>query len=185
MCKAKKPKPPKFSDPRQNDTKYQQVGREIGIQTISNADQVYQIEKTLSQRQQDEANARLVQMERQAAEQRAAEVSRSEAQFAQVQAQQQRQYEESMAAQQASLQAQLRPQEEMQSRAEEASLRSQVPQMTEGRSEALRIRSRTSSRQQSRRAAIGTSQLRVPLSIGGSMGGMSAGGSPVKLNIGS
>jgi hypothetical protein len=184
MCKAKAPPPPKFNDPRQNDPQYQQVGREMGIGSISSADDVYRIEKTIAQRQQDDYNTRLAETERKANEQRAADQNRAEQQFNQAQALQQRQFEQSMAAQQASLQAQLRAQEELQRRAEEASLRSQVPQMTEGSSEARRIRSRTSSRQQSRQAAIGTNQLRIPLSIG-SMGGMAGGGSPVKLNIGS
>jgi hypothetical protein len=113
------------------------------------------------------------------------DIARVTAQFTDTQNQQQAQFERSLAAQQAALQAQLDAQEALQRRAEEAALRAQVPQMTAGSMDARRIRSKSTNRQRARQASMGTNQLRVPLSIGGSMGGMSGGGSPVKLNIGS
>lgn len=181
MCKAKAPPPPKFSDPRQNDPKYQQVGREIGISSISNADQIYQVEKTISERQQAEYQANITRMEQEAASQRAADQSRADLQFKSAQEAQERQFQQAQAAQERALAQQLAAQAEMQRKAEESALRAQVPAMTNSNNNARRVKAASSTKQQARRASMGTSQLRIPLGIGSG----NIGTSPVKLNIGS
>jgi hypothetical protein len=198
MCS--KPKPP--PDPRKKDPEFLAVAKELGIvnkkgdPVLKNNNQIYTVQKEIDNRQlaaskaeeaqkTKEYNDRLDRMDATNASNRRDDIARVESQFAATSQAQQAQYEASMAAQERALQAQLAAQAELQRKSEEAALRSQVPQMTNNASNASRIRSRSSSKQQARRASLGTSQLRVPLSIGGSMGGMSNGGSPVKLNIGS
>jgi hypothetical protein len=133
-------------------------------------------------KQQEDNNRRLDEMEKSAAAQRAADAARAEKQFAEAQATQKSQFEQSLTAQDRALQLQLKAQEDAQKRAEETNLKGQVPQMTTNDKNARRVQPQTSTRAAARRAAQGTSQLRVPLSIQG----MSANsGSPVKLNIGS
>jgi hypothetical protein len=198
MCS--KPKPP--PDPRRKDPEFLAVAKELGIvnkkgaPVLKNNQQVYTVQKEIDnrklaaskaeeERKTKEYNDRLDQMDATNATNRADDIARVESQFAATSQAQQAQFDASMAAQERALQSQLAAQAELQRKSEEAALRSQVPQMTTDPRNASRIRSRSSARQQARRASMGTSQLRIPLSIGGSMGGMSNGGSPVKLNIGS
>lgn len=139
------------------------------------------VDNSAFERQMEENNRRLAEAETRANAQREADIKRQQDQFNQTSAQQQRQFEASMAAQNAALERQMEAQREAQKRAEEAALRAQVPQMTANEKNARRVKPKTSSRESARSAALGTSQLRVPLSIGAATGG----GSPVKLNIGS
>lgn len=131
---------------------------------------------------QQQFEKQMMDMEARNNRNRQQDIARAEAMTAQQMAIQQKQFDQSMAAQKAALDAQLRSQAELQRRSEEAALRSQVPQLTANSSNARRVRSRETGREAARRAAMGTSQLRVPLSIGSSAG---SSGSPVKLNIGS
>lgn len=139
------------------------------------------IDNSAFERQMEENNRRLAEAEARANAQREADIKRQQDQFNKTYVQQQQQFDSSMAAQNAALERQMEAQREAQRKAEEAALRSQVPQMTSNDSNARRVKSKTSSRETARTAALGTSQLRVPLSIGSTTGG----GSPVKLNIGS
>jgi hypothetical protein len=109
-----------------------------------------------------------------------------EQQLASEQAQQQ-QFQQAQAAQQAALQAQLAQQAALAKQAEENSLRAQVPTSTvdSARQNAMRVKANNSVRKNASLAALGTNQLRVPLSISGAAGnnaGTNQG--PVKLNIG-
>lgn len=140
------------------------------------------IDNSAFERQMAENNRRLAEAEARANGQREADIQRQQEQFNQTAAQQQKQFEMSMAAQNEALERQLAAQQDAQRKAEEASLRSQVPQLTSNSSNARRVKPKSSPRQTARSAALGTSQLRVPLSIGSVTG---SGGSPVKLNIGS
>jgi hypothetical protein len=124
----------------------------------------------------------MAEMEARAAVQREADLKRQEDQFNRSMEQQQKQYEGSLAAQNDALNRQIAAQQEVQRKAEESALRGQVPQMTVNSKNAQRVKPQASARSSARQAALGTSQLRVPLSI---QGGMASGGSPVKLNIGS
>ena len=193
MCDSK----PKWSDPRQKDPKYLAVAGELGITNkkgkpvIRNQDQLYRVQTELDSRtlatNKAEMQAKeqafqdsLAQQAAAQAAQRSDDIRRSENQFSIAQAQQQTQYEQSMAAQERALQTQLAAQAQLQRNAEEAALRSQVPAMTDSSSNARRVKASSSTKQQARRASMGTSQLRVPLGIGSG----NAGTSPVKLNIG-
>lgn len=133
-------------------------------------------------KQQEESNKRMVEMEARAAAQREADLKRQQEQFTLSMRQQEQQYQATLAAQNNALQRQIAAQQDAQRKAEEAALRGQVPQLTANSKNAQRVKSKSSSRSAARQAAMGTSQLRVPLSIQGSTAG---GGSPVKLNIGS
>jgi hypothetical protein len=192
MCST--PKAPK--DPRKADPEYRAVATELGY--LGEKDkkftkqEIYLVDKEISQRKLNdslaredtiraEANARMDEMAATSAANRAEDLARAQAQFDLTSRTQQDQFAQSMAAQERALQAQLAAQAEIQKRAEEASLRAQVPQMTDNSGNARRIRSKQTGRQQARQASLGTSQLRIPLSIGSAMGS----GSPVKLNIGS
>ena len=189
MCSGggSRPSTPKFKDPRQNDPQYLAVAEQLGFRNkkgevkIRNQQQLYEVDKILMQRKEDEYRAELAATEARNNANRQADIERADAQYQQTMAIQQQQYNESMAAQEKALQAQLAAQAELQKRAEESALRAQVPQMTSNSANASRVRAKTSGRQRARSAAMGAGQLRVPLGIGA----QSAGGSPVKLNIGS
>lgn len=189
------PPPPRFEDPRAQDPRYLAIARANGIPEITNPTTIYQIEQTMRDQEQAAFNARLAQQEQQAAQQRAEDAARTQQQFAAAQAQQERQFKEAQAAQERALARQLEVQQsiatqqisaqnEMARRSEEAALKAQVPQMTNNSSNARRIKPQTSTKERARQAAMGTSQLRVPLSIG-SGAPAASGASPVKLNIGS
>lgn len=186
MCFGKKPQAPEapaapaWSDPRQNDPKYLAIANKNGIASIDNPTTLYQVEQTIRDTEQAAYNTRMAEMEAQASTRRTEDLARADRQFAASQALQERQFAASVAAQERSLQMQIAAQAEMQRKAEEAALRSQVPEMTSNLKDARRIKAKSSSKQQARQASMGTSQLRIPLSIGSV-----ASNSPVKLNIGS
>lgn len=170
-----------FADPRSKDPKYIEVAKELGIDNIKNNDLLYKVQTELDKRKDDEFKTRLDTQEKAAATTRAEDLARQETQFAESNRVQQEQFNRSLEAQARALQIQIEAQKEAQRRAEELNLRSQVPQLTVNSQNARRIRSKESAKQTSRRAAMGVSQLRVPLSIGSMT---AAGSSPVKLNIG-
>lgn len=188
MCSGggSRPSAPKFNDPRRKDAEYLAVAEQLGFRNkkgdvaIRNQRQLYEVDKVLMQRKEDEYRNELASTEARNDANRQADIERADAQYQQTMAIQQQQYRESMAAQEKALQTQLAAQAELQKRAEESALRAQVPQMTSNSANASRVRSKTSGRQRSRSAAMGAGQLRVPLGIGT----QSVGGSPVKLNIG-
>jgi hypothetical protein len=95
----------------------------------------------------------------------------------------QEQFDKGIAFQNDVLDRQLGMQVLLQKQSEEAALRAQVPTSTvdPARANARRVKGAGSGRQLGRQAAMGTSQLRIPLGI---QQFMSSGGSPVKLNIG-
>lgn len=191
------PPAPKFEDPRAQDPRYLAIANANGIPEITNPTTIYQIEQTMRDQEQAAFNTKMAEAEQRAAQQRAEAEARAQAQFSAVQAQQEKQFAAAQAAQQQALDRQLAMQErlanqQMQAQAamqkanEEAALRAQVPQMTNNSSSARRVKPQTSTKERARMAAMGTSQLRVPLSIGsGAPTGGGTGSSPVKLNIGS
>ena len=109
--------------------------------------------------------------------------ARQEKMFNDGNAVQQAQFEQAQAAQAVALERQLTMQAALQKQSEEAALRAQVPTSTvdPARANARRVKGAGTGRQLGRQAAMGTSQLRIPLGI---QQFMSSGGSPVKLNIG-
>lgn len=185
MCSGSRPRAPKWKDPRQQDTEYLAIAEELGFKdkkgspAIRNINQLYEVEKVINKRKEDEYSARLEKMETSNEQRRQADIARAEAQFSQAQSQQERQFNESLAAQQRALDMQIAAQKEAQQQAEELALRSQVPAMTTNSENARRVQAKSTTRSSSRKAALGTSQLRVPLGIQASTG------NPVKLNIGS
>lgn len=189
MCSGggSRPSTPKFNDPRRTDPEYLAVAEQLGFRNkkgevkIKNQKQLYEVDKILLQRKEDEFRQNIADTEAKNDANRQADLARADAQYQQTMTIQQQQYTESMAAQEKALQAQLAAQAELQKRAEESALRSQVPQMTANASNARRVRSKTTGKQRARSASMGASQLRIPLGISSQM----TGGSPVKLNIGS
>lgn len=190
------PPPPKFEDPRAQDPRYLAIARANGIPEITNPTTIYQIEQTMRDQEQAAWNTKMYEAEQRAAQQRAEAEARAQQQFQAAQAQQEKQFQIAQEAQQKALDRQLQMQQQiatqqiqaqasMQKASEEAALRAQVPQMTNNSMNARRVKPQTSLKERSLMAAMGTSQLRIPLSIGSGAPPNVAGSSPVKLNIGS
>jgi len=133
--------------------------------------------------QADAVNTRMDAMDAKQNERNDAIWARQEQMFNDGNDRQQAQFDQAQAAQAQALERQLAMQAALQKQAEEAALRAQVPTSTvdSSRANARRVRSAGAGRQLGRQAAMGTSQLRIPLGI---QQFMSSGGSPVKLNIG-
>ena len=188
MCSApqpKAPKPQKFDDPRLDDKKYKSIANDLGIKKFDSAKDIYRVEKVITKQKDAAYQQQLDDMQARQDTIRAEDIARADNQYNQTTEIQQQQFNESMAAQDAALQQQLAAQAELQRRSEEASLRSQVPQFTNNSSNARRVKAKASGKQTARQAALGASQLRVPLGISSGRGtGTASGGSPVKLNIG-
>ena len=190
MCKGpKRPKPPE--DPRANDPDY---AKALGITDGSklNSQQIYDAEKAINNQSVIDSKAAAAAQEKAfqdkldaqaatAAATRAADIERENNRFNTIQAANARQFEASMAAQASALAANLAAQAELQRKSEEAALRAQVPQMTNNSRYANRVKSKASNKKAKKSAALGASQLRIPLGIGAT----SNTSSPVKLNIGS
>jgi hypothetical protein len=168
-----------------DDRKYKSIANDLGIKKYDSAKDIYRVEKVITKQKDKEYQTQLNDMQSRQDAIRAEDIARAQYQFDQTAAIQQRQFDQSMAAQEAALQMQLDAQADLQRRSEEASLRSQVPQFTNNSSNARRVKAKASGKQTARQAALGASQLRVPLGISSSRGtGAASGGSPVKLNIG-